>query len=315
MLSAGSAILGRIPALPFFAPVEDLAHARDLVRGHAAYGMEILKEYSQQRRDSRQYLVQAARELGLGIVGEPNSDLARRVTMVLDGFTAAEHSFNLPVQSDLIRLFAASGTCHTPTLAIPDGGAPLIDYFTARMTPGDHDKIRRLFPPNHVDDYRRWRVEPRDELWFVSQAAAATALSRAGGCSTVGSHSTRVGIGMHWEIWARVLAGATPLEALRDATFSGAHKIGLEDQLGSLRAGKLADFLVLEGNPLVDIEAIRSIEYVVKNGFVYDGESMDALWPERKQRSRFFWQTEAEYQAARARVPDFSRWKTPPGAR
>jgi imidazolonepropionase-like amidohydrolase len=312
LYSSGSALEGRFMGGAWAVVIEDLDHARALVQGYAAYGAGPLKEYSQQRRDQRQYLAQAARETGVGLTGEPNSDFVRRTSMMLDGFTAVEHSFTVPVHEDVLRLWAESGTCHTPTFAIPDGGAGLLDYFTAQVRPEEMKKIRRFAPPGHVEEYLRWRVLPREEWYFIDQARMANELSRAGGCSTVGSHATRVGLGMHWEIWARVLGGATPLEALKDATMAGAHKLGLESELGSLKPGKRADFLVLSADPLADIRKTEAIEYVVKNGLVYDAESMDQLWPDRRRLNRFFWQTEEQAQSTRAPERNYSGWSVPP---
>jgi Tol biopolymer transport system component/imidazolonepropionase-like amidohydrolase len=308
LFSSGSALEGRFMGGAWALTIEDIEHAREVVQGFAAYGAGPLKEYSQQRRDQRQYLAQAAREAGVGLAGEPNSDFVRRTSMVLDGFTAVEHSFTVPVREDVMRLWAQSGTCHTPTFAIPDGGAGLLDYFTAQVRPEEMGKIRRFAPQGHVEEYRHWRVVPREDLYFLEQARMATELSRAGGCSTVGSHSTRVGLGMHWEIWARVLAGAKPMEALRDATLAGARKLGLEHELGSLKPGKRADLLVLTADPLADIRNTTAVEYVVKDGLVYDAESMDQLWPKRKRLDRFFWQTEEDVQRTRPPERHYQGW-------
>jgi len=78
------------------------------------------------------------------------------------------------------------------------------------------------------------------------------------------------------------------------SSLNGAEKLGLEQDLGSLERGKLADFVVLDANPLEDIHNSQKIRYVVKNGFVYDAASMTEVWPERKTLQRFFWMTDTE---------------------
>jgi imidazolonepropionase-like amidohydrolase len=64
-------------------------------------------------------------------------------------------------------------------------------------------------------------------------------------------------------------AGMTPAQALRSASLVGARALGLERQIGSVEAGKAADFVVLNKNPLADISALRSVDLVVKHGVRY----------------------------------------------
>jgi imidazolonepropionase-like amidohydrolase len=117
----------------------------------------------------------------------------------------------------------------------------------------------------------------QDGDWAFQQTARdVAAMQEAGALITLGAHGQLQGLGVHWELWA--LAGATgpggagamePLEALRAATLDGARYLGLEDQLGSLRAGKLADLVVLDADPLADIHNSAKIAFTVKNGEIW----------------------------------------------
>jgi cytosine/adenosine deaminase-related metal-dependent hydrolase len=68
-------------------------------------------------------------------------------------------------------------------------------------------------------------------------------------------------------------------DALRVATLLGAEAIGLGRDLGSIEAGKLADLLVIDATPLVNIRNCNLLRYVMKNGRIYDASTMDEIWP------------------------------------
>ena len=79
-------------------------------------------------------------------------------------------------------------------------------------------------------------------------------------------------------------------DALKIATIKGATAIGLQNDLGSLEAGKLADFLILDQNPLENIRYTNTISYVMKNGRLYDANNLDEVYPRKKKAPEFDWQ-------------------------
>jgi cytosine/adenosine deaminase-related metal-dependent hydrolase len=86
--------------------------------------------------------------------------------------------------------------------------------------------------------------------------------------------------------------GLTPLQAIRSATMNGAFYLGLEKEIGSIEEGKLADFLVLEGNPLIDLSNIATIKYTIANGRLYDSMTMQETITGNKSRLPFYFESE-----------------------
>ena len=79
------------------------------------------------------------------------------------------------------------------------------------------------------------------------------------------------------------IGGMSPMDVLRCATIFGAEAIGLQKDLGSLEAGKLADLVVLDTNPLENIRNSNTVRYVMKNGRLYDGNTLDEIWPRQRK--------------------------------
>ena len=307
LFSTGSWIDGRREELPQFVDIRNADDARSIVRRLKALGADMLKEYIQPRREARQYLAQAAREEHIPLTAEGGGDWVRDLSMVMDGFTAFEHTLPIaPLYKDVVQLLVQSQVHYTPTLMVTYGGEALNNYFYGLTNPHDDPKVRRFTPEERMDEGRRWTHVPEDELFFKQIARDLVKIEQAGGLVSLGAHGNRQGIGVHWELWGKVAGGASAWEAIRDATFRPAEKVGLERDLGSLEVGKLADFVVLDKNPLENIRNSDAIRWVVKGGVVYDATSMATVWPERRSLKRFFWQTEDEYRKYRAPEPVFS---------
>jgi imidazolonepropionase-like amidohydrolase len=132
-----------------------------------------------------------------------------------------------------------------------------------------------------------WFREP--EHVFPKLAAEAAKIVRAGGRVGMGGHGQLQGLQCHWEMWALAKGGLTPHEVLRAATLHGAEAIGYARDLGSLEAGKLADLVVLEANPLADLRNTTKIRYVMKDGELFAGSTLDQVWPVARPLAHLWW--------------------------
>ena len=129
---------------------------------------------------------------------------------------------------------------------------------------------------------QRGPPEPEsDELEFAQRMVELMALYEAGGedLLVVGTDepvytSLLPGFAYHRELLAMTNAGLPPVAVLKAATINGATALGVADKLGSIEAGKLADLVVVRGNPLDDIKVARNIRFVVKNGVVHDPKTL-----------------------------------------
>jgi imidazolonepropionase-like amidohydrolase len=118
-------------------------------------------------------------------------------------------------------------------------------------------------------------------------------VARAGGHVCIGSHGEMQGIGYHWEMWALASGGWKPLDVLRAATIHGAEAIGYAQDLGSLEPGKLADLVILAREPLQDIHNTSAVHQIMKNGELFDGDTLDRIWPEPRPLPRLWWWPES----------------------
>ncbi|MBI2839538.1 MAG: PD40 domain-containing protein [Acidobacteria bacterium] len=262
---------------PSRAQIKSLDDARRHVRRLKALGAMSVKSYMQPGRDQRQWVIQAAREEGLMVVPEGGGNLEADMTMVIDGHTTLEHSLPVtPLRKDVVTLLARSGTAYTPTLLVAYGGLSGDKWFFQHYDIWKDTRLLRFVPQSVVDRLGRIRsvMAPDDEWHHIDVATSAKKVVDAGGRVCLGGHGQMQGLGPHWEIWAFVQGGMTPLQALRVATLAPAQALGLDRDLGSIEPGKLADFVVLERNPLEKIENTDSVEMVVKNGVGYRPEDL-----------------------------------------
>ncbi len=290
MYSTGTILYGAEGS--FKAIVNNLDDAMAHLRRLKAVGAFSVKSYNQPRRDQRQQIIEAARRLEMMVVPEGGSTFFWNMTMVLDGHTGIEHNIPIaPLYNDVVQLVSKSKTGLTPTLVVNFAGLSGEYYWYQHMNVWEHDRLLRFIPRDVVvPRSRRRQMAHEDDYHYIETSRALKRILDAGGKVQLGAHGQLQGLGAHWELWMLQQGGMTNLEAIRAATLHGAEYIGLDRDLGSLEPGKLADLIVMEKNPLENIRNTDSIRYVMLNGRLYDGGTMDEIEPRAKKRGKFWWE-------------------------
>jgi hypothetical protein len=289
----GPRIFSTGPGVFWSDDIRSLNDARDVLRRYTEhYHTNTIKQYMVGDRKVRQWVVMAARELGLTPTLEAGLDFKKNLTEAVDGYAGSEHSYPIaPLAKDVVQLVAQSGITYTPTFIVLYGGPWAENYWYERYDITKDAKLNRFTP--HAEVAARGLRRPG--WWLDNQyahpliAAQARKIVEAGGRVGIGSHGQLQGLGYHWEMWNLASGGTRPIDVLRAATVFGADAIGLLKDLGTIDAGKLADLVVLDGNPLADIRNTNTVRYVMKNGRLYDGDTLAEVWPRARAVDRAWW--------------------------
>ncbi len=278
----------------FRVQINSIDDARDHLNRMKANGGTSVKSYNQPRRNQRQQINQAARETDMLVVMEGGSTFYHNLSMILDGSTGIEHNLPVaPLYDDVIELWKRTDVGYTPTLVVSYGGPSGEYYWYQHTDVFDVKPFANFIPQPMLDERSRRRLKiPEEEYFHITVAESAKTLLDEGVNVISGGHGQQQGLALHWEMWMMAQGGFTPEEALATGTINAARHLGLDKDLGSIEVGKLADLLIIDGNPLEDIRQTANTHMVVANGRLYETASMDAIYPNAQKRPTLWFERE-----------------------
>ncbi len=313
MVICGPMLDGPKPRFPSSVPVATPEDGRRAVRDLANRGVDFIKLQSLIPRDAALAIADEARKAGIPFAGHV-PDAVRAADMSSAGQKSFEHLIGIfegssPLEDEFLKgdkspgrflrsfdearfaalsaLLARNRTWQCPTLVWERGGNlieerdlahdPLAKYAPASWRDGTWKRFfEQVTGEFNVDDL------PTRKRFVAKELEVVAALHRAGvpflaGTDTVAGVHVFPGFSLHDELGLLVMAGFTPLEALRSATLLPAEYLSMSDRLGRVETGKMADLVLLDANPLDDIGSTRRIRAVVANGRFFSRADLDAL--------------------------------------
>ncbi|HOP20852.1 MAG TPA: amidohydrolase family protein, partial [Amphiplicatus sp.] len=192
---------------------------------------------------------------------------------------------------DVLSFFSQTKVAYTPTLVVTYGGLAGDPYWRYATDVWTHPILSEHVPP-HILQPKSVRRTKAPEEDFVDQYSAEEArkLADRGVMVSIGAHGQEEGLGSHWELWSFVRGGWSPLQALQAATVTPAKHLGFDADIGSLEAGKLADLVILDANPLDDIRNSDKIDRVMLGGRLYDAKTMNEVVTGSHIRKPYYWE-------------------------
>lgn len=199
-----------------------------------------------------------------------------------DSVPVLEADQDLKKRDELIKLFVENGTWHTPTLTITTSATDL-----GFETHYDRVKAFQYLPKTFLEKWRkklsnakRHAVRLKWGPYFMETVGLmhAAGVQFLAGTDSPPNPEYVPGLTLHFELAALVKAGVSPLAALQSATLNPAKFFDIEDDFGSIEEGKFADLLILQKDPLKDINNTRNIVSVLSRGKFYDRDGLTAIF-------------------------------------
>lgn len=320
-MANGPGMVDRLKNVPEFFDTATPEQARAFVR-HFAESVEAIKVYDRIPLDAYRALTEEAARFGLDVVGHrPHSVSAIEAAaqqksieharfILHESYKGSEdlrrvagsHEWredrrrmldehDPQMASAIFEAMAKNGTWYVPTHltrwvdAYADDASvredPLLRYLHPLMKWQWLEDVNGTLAADPSPEARSTYRE------FYHKGLELTGAAHAAGVRILaGSDYIVAGADIHRELEQLVSAGLTPAEALTAATLAPAEYFGLDDRYGTIEADKVADMIILNGNPLTDIGNTQHIDSVIFNGNLYDRKALDRLSDHVEQQAR-----------------------------
>jgi imidazolonepropionase-like amidohydrolase/Tol biopolymer transport system component len=291
LFSTGTILYGAtVPG--YTAHVDSLADAKFHIERLQKAGAFSVKSYNQPRRNQRQQFIQAAREANMMVVPEGGSLLQHNLSMIVDGHTTLEHSISTAkIYDDIKQLWSQSDMAYTPTMGVAYGGISGEHFWYDTTDVWQHPRLSQYVPSEILDPRSMRRTKaPHHHYNHINVAKVAKQIQDLGILVNSGGHGQREGLAMHWEMWMMAQGGMSALNAIATATIAPAKTLGLDSQIGSLKVGKLADIIVVDGDITEDILLSDKVVYTMVNGRLYNSETMNEVGNYDNKRTPFYFE-------------------------
>lgn len=262
--SARGLVAGLVPWMRSVTP--DMDFARVVAEAHGT-GATALKLYARLTPTEVERLCAEAHRQGMQVWAHADLDPAEPLAVVRGGVDAASHASMLTALLSPQELQAAKETAERG--AVPELDSPALDSLFAAMRARG-----TLFEPTL---FIYGKDNPRERLAAaITRAAHRAHVMLMAGTDSIGAPSLDSLPNIHRELAALVdEGGLSPAEALEAATRHAAMAIGIDGTTGTLEAGKVADLVVLDADPLVDIHNTTRVGFVMKEGRLYRPSSRE----------------------------------------
>jgi len=255
-----------------FFEINSKEEARDYVKSSKANGADFIKVYASLPWFIKSEVAAEAARQGMPVVGHGIS-LEEMVRSINFGITSLEHGG--PNNDDIVKLMVHAGTYLDPTPGIFGAGSTLKMADSTNLD----KKFRTFVPEEELKAARPGRIPSEAQLAAWKNTLAGLKRVHDSGVSMLdGTDALMTGVfhgpSVHWVLSFFADAGIPPLEVLKIGTIRAAEVVGADKDLGTVEAGKLADIVLLDANPLQDVNNTLKIWRVVKNGVVFDPQTM-----------------------------------------